>query len=179
MIYKFTALGLNIRICSMQMLIRGQIWVGSLNMNHTLSLKWNVCSSQVINIKKKVKIIYAKKVDFERLYQNKLIAPFSSLAKWLSVRLRTNPANICWSWRHLQDIFQTCLEDASSRLQRNNFTSSKTSWRRIENVLQRHLEDVLETSWRHLARRLEDVLKTYLEDVLKTLWRETKYLLEI
>ena len=150
------------------MLIRGQIWVGSLNMNHTLSLKWNVCSSQVINIKKKVKIIYAKKVDFERLYQNKLIAPFSSLAKWLSVRLRTNPANICWSWRHLQDIFQTCLEDASSRLQRNNFTSSKTSWRRIErrkiNTLKtssRCLEDI---SWRHL----EDMSWRCLEDIMET-----------
>ena len=139
-----------------------------LQMNHTLSLKWNVCSSQVINIKKKVKIIYAKKVDFERLYQNKLIAPFSSLAKWLSVRLRTNPANICWSWRHLQDIFQTCLEDASSRLQRNNFTSSKTSWRRIErrkiNTLKtssRCLEDI---SWRHL----EDMSWRCLEDIMET-----------
>ena len=59
------------------------------------------------------------------------------------------PANICWSSRHV-------LKTSSTRLQRNNFTSSKTFW-----------------------RRLEDVLKTCLEDVLKTLWRQAKYLLGI
>ena len=69
----------------------------------------------------------------------------------------------------------------------------KTSWRRLQHVfsvtilrLPRCLEDVLETSWRRLAktswRRLEDILKTscktswktkngYAEDVLKTSWR--------
>ena len=56
-----------------------------------------------------------------------------------------NPANICWSWR---------------RLQRNNFTSSKTFWRRLEDAL-KTFQDVLKTC-------LEDVLKTCLEDVLKT-----------
>ena len=48
------------------------------------------------------------------------------------------PANICWS---------------STRLQRNNFTSSKTSWTRLEDVLQRCLEDVFKTC-------LEDVFNT-------------------
>ena len=68
------------------------------------------------------------------------------------------------------------LKTSSTRLQRNNFTSSKTSWRRLEDVFEdeklfrwRRLEDVLKTY-------LQDVFKTYLEDVLKTLWRETKYL---
>ena len=100
------------------------------------------------------------------------------------------PTNIYWS---------------STRLQRNNFSSSKTSWRRLEDVLKmfckhilktswRRLEhisqDVLKTSWRGLQdvledekllrwRRLEDVLKTCLEDVLKTSWRQTKCLLGI
>ena len=71
----------------------------------------------------------------------------------------------------LQDVFKTSsrhvLKTFSTRLQRNNVSSSKTSWRRFAN-----------TSWRHLARRLEDVLKTswnkkncYSEDVLKTSWR--------
>ena len=104
----------------------------------------------------------------------------------------SNPANICWS---------------STRLQRNNFTSSKTSWRylgtRLEDVWKTsrktkncYAEDALKTSWRHVLKTywrhvmksswrpvlktyLEDVLKTYLEDDLKTLWRGTKYLLEI
>ena len=81
-------------------------------------------------------------------------------------------------------------QTSSARLQRNNFTSSKTSWdvlqRRLEHVLNtssrplaRLLEDVLKTSWKMKScyaedvfkTCLEDVLKTYLEDVFKTSWR--------
>ena len=50
-------------------------------------------------------------------------------------------------------------------LQRNNFSSSKTSSRRLENVL----EDVKLLRW----RRVEDVFKTCLEDVFKTSSRPT------
>ena len=67
----------------------------------------------------------------------------------LSVSRGIIPANICWSWRRLEDVLE------QEKLLR---------WR--------HLEDVLKTC-------LQDVLKTYLEDVLKTLWRETKFLLGI
>ena len=89
------------------------------------------------------------------------------------------PANISWSWTRLEDACKTCLDHVFmfwTRLQRNNFTSSKRSWRHLEDVLEdekvlrwRRLEDVLKAC-------LEDVLKTCLEDVLKTLWRQTKYL---
>ena len=87
------------------------------------------------------------------------------------------------------------LKTSSTRLQRKNFTSSKTSWKRVEDVLQRRFEDVLEDEKFLRWRRVEDVLKTCLKDVLKTcledvwntcledllriLWRQTKYLLEI
>ena len=69
------------------------------------------------------------------------------------------------------------LKMSSARLQRSNFSSSKTSSRRmlktyLEEVLKTCLEDVLKTC-------LEDVLKTCLEDVFKTSWRQTKCLLEI
>ena len=94
---------------------------------------------------------------------------------------------------------EAVLKTSSTRLQRNKFSSSKTSWRRVENVLRhlaRRLEDVLKrlgrrkivtlkTPWgrpenilRHLTRRLEDILKTswetkyyYAENALKTSWR--------
>ena len=66
------------------------------------------------------------------------------------------PANICWSWRRLQDM----------------------SWRRLQHVfsvtilcLPRRLEDVLKTSWKTKNCYAEDILKTCLEDVLKTSWR--------
>ena len=71
----------------------------------------------------------------------------------------TNPANICWSSRRLQDVFKT-------RLQRNKFSSSNTFWRHLANASWRRLEDVL----RYLAKRLKDVLKTSsrcLKDVLE------------
>ena len=48
-----------------------------------------------------------------------------------------NPANICWSSRHV-------LKTSSKRLQRNNFSSSKTSCRRLKDVLQSRLDNVLE-----------------------------------
>ena len=82
--------------------------------------------------------------------------------------------------RHLLVLktFPRRLQTFSTQLQRNNFTSSKTSsrknvtlkttWRRLEDMFWRRLEVVLTTC-------LRDVLKTYLEDVLKTLWREGKY----
>ena len=60
------------------------------------------------------------------------------------VLLKHFPANICWS---------------STRLQRNNFTSSKTSWRRLEGVFKTfgktkncYAEDVFKTSWRHVLK---------------------------
>ena len=64
------------------------------------------------------------------------------------------------------------LEDAlkmsSTRLQRNNFTSSKTSWR-TKNC---YAEDVLKTSWRHVLKMSwRHVLKTSRRHVLKASWR--------
>ena len=60
------------------------------------------------------------------------------------------------------------LKTFSKRLQRNNFSSFKTSWRRFESVLEdekllrsRHLQDVFKTC-------LQDVFKTCLQDVFKT-----------
>ena len=67
----------------------------------------------------------------------------------------------------LQDVFKTSsrhvLKTSSTRLQRNNFTFSKTSWRR--KIV------TLKTSWRRLEdmswRRLEDMSWRCLEDVLE------------
>ena len=63
------------------------------------------------------------------------------------------------------------LKTFSTRLQHNNFTSSKTPWRRLARTswrhLARYLEDVLEDEKFSRWKRLEDVLKTCLEDILK------------
>ena len=70
------------------------------------------------------------------------------------------PANICSS-RHV-------LKTTSTRLQRNNFTSSNDVLEDEELLRWRSLQDVLKTSWRR---------------ILKTSWRnygdKTKYLLGI
>ena len=63
----------------------------------------------------------------------------------------------------LEDVLKT----SSTRLQRNNFTSSKMSWRRLEDILQ----DVLKTFWKTKNCYAEDVLKTFWRHVLKTSWR--------
>ena len=46
------------------------------------------------------------------------------LSESSTIIFRNIPANICWSSRHV-------LKTSSTRLQRNNFSSSKTSWRHI------------------------------------------------
>ena len=60
-------------------------------------------------------------------------------------------------------VFKTCLQDMSSRrLQRNHFSSSKTSCKMSSKRLQDVLEDVkLLLHWRHV----EDVFKTCLQDI--------------
>ena len=91
------------------------------------------------------------------LFQSKLSSQYFMYTCYY-LHHSTYPANICWSWRRLEDVFNT----SSTRLQRNNFTSSKTSWRRLKDVL----EDEKLLRW----RRFEDVLKTCLEDVSKMPW---------
>ena len=76
----------------------------------------------------------------------------------------------------LQDVFKTSsrhvFKTAWRRLQRNNFSSSKTSSRRLAGCLQdifkTSCEDVLKTSWKTKICYAEDVLKTPSKHVLKT-----------
>ena len=79
------------------------------------------------------------------------------------------------------------LKTPSTRLQRNNFTSSRPLARRLQDVLEdeillryRRLQDVFKTCLEDVLKTcLEGVLGTYLEDVFKTSWRQTKCLLVI
>ena len=105
------------------------------------------------------------------------------------------PANICWSWRRLQNVFsvtifrlprrledvlQEVLKTSSRRLQDVLEDVKLLRWRRLEDVLKTCLEDVLKTCLEDVLKTcLEDVLKTYLEDVFKTSRRQTKFLLVI
>ena len=61
-------------------------------------------------------------------------------------------------------VFQDVFKTSSRRLQRNNFSSSKTSSRRLQDVLAIRLP---ETS----SRRLQDVFKITSQDVFKTFSR--------
>ena len=83
------------------------------------------------------------------------------------------PANICWSWRRLQDVFSVTtlrlprrLEDIlqdvlkTEKLLRWRHVL-KTSWRY---VLMTSWRPILKTSWRH-------VLKMSWRHILKTSWR--------
>ena len=71
------------------------------------------------------------------------------------------------------------LKTSSARLQRNNFTSSKTSckdvlktsWRRLEDLLQDVLEDQKLLRWKRLEDSWRHVLKTSWRHVLKRSWR--------
>ena len=72
----------------------------------------------------------------------------------------------------LQDVLKTSsrhvLSTSSTRLQRKNFSSSKTSWM-TKNC---YGEDVLKTSWRHVFKTSwRHILQTYWRYILKTSWR--------
>ena len=135
---------------------------------------------------------------FLSLFLQKIRRP--ALFSCKRITFNSNPANICWSSRHLEE--RHVLKASSTSLQRINFSSSKTSWDVLKtsqkNILRtpsRQLQDDLEDKKLLRWRLLEDVWKTYLEnvlktcpegvlktcleDVLKTLWRQTKCLLEI
>ena len=83
----------------------------------------------------------------------------------------------------LEDVLKTALrhvlKTSSTRLQCDNFRTSKKSWRRLAKTSWRHLasrlEDVLKKSWRTTScyvgwRGLQDVSKTYWRHVMKTSW---------
>ena len=74
-------------------------------------------------------------------------------------------------WRGLHNTFPSkhflFSKPSGRRLQRNNFSSSKTSSRRPEDVFKTYLQDAFNTSWRGIVR-LE---KCYAEDVFKTFSR--------
>ena len=59
------------------------------------------------------------------------------------------PANICWSWRRLKDVFKTCLED---------IFNMSSAWQFF--CLSRRFEDVLEDEKLLRRRRLKDALET-------------------
>ena len=91
-------------------------------------------------------------------------SPVTGRAFKAHMKDKENPANICWSWRRLQDM-------SWRRLQQVFSVTILRLPRRLEDVLQRRLEDVLEDvkllrffsvlAWRH-------VLKTSWRYVLKT-----------
>ena len=78
---------------------------------------------------------------------------------------------------------QYVLKTSSTRLQHNNFLSSKTSWRRLEDILQIRLENVFralcEMSWRRLGRRKIVTLKASWRRLQDMSWRGLEDVLEI
>ena len=95
-----------------------------------------------------------------------VLCPFLLVRDWTFLIVHTD-----WLTDWLTDwpsknllVFKT----SSTRLQGNNFSSSKTSWRRLANASWRRLQDVF-------AKRIEDVL----EDKKLLRWRRLEDLLEI
>ena len=88
----------------------------------------------------------------------------------------TNPTNICWSSRRLQDmsckrlwyVFSVTIFRLPRRLEGTSQGVLKTSWRRLEDMSWRLLED---RSWRFLENMSWRCLQTS--------WRQTKYFLEL
>ena len=104
----------------------------------------------------------------------------------------TSQQNIRWSWRRLQRYnfssskttsrhLARCLQHVFARRLEDVLEDEKLwHWRRIEDVLKTCLEDLLRKCLEDFLKTcLEDVLKTCLEDVCKTSSRQTKCFLEL
>ena len=124
--------------------------------------------------------------------------PFDNLTSKF-FKFYRRPANICWPWRRLQNVFRVTIFCLPRRLEnvlktswrrlpntswrhlgRRRIVTLNTSWRRLEDMCWRRLEDM---SWKPLEdmswRPLEDMSSRRLQDVFKTSWRQTKCLLGI
>ena len=105
------------------------------------------------------------------------LSPFAMRRKRKYVRLLKTMKCIQQTFVGLQDVLKTSsrhvLKTSSTRLQRNNFSFSKTSWK-MKNC---YSEDVFKTSWKHVLTTFwwtswRHVLKTSGRHVLKTSWRQ-------
>ena len=89
----------------------------------------------------------------------------------LSCISRSNPANICWPWKHLQYVFSVTILRLPRRLKdvlkRSCKNVLKTSWKRLEDLLQ----DVFKTSSRRLGRQKIVTLQTSWRCVQDMSWR--------
>ena len=92
--------------------------------------------------------------------------------------MSTFPPNICWSWRRLQHVFSVTI----LRLPRRLEDVLNTSWRRLAKTFWRRLEDVLKTScktsWRRLGRRKIVTLKTSWSRLEDMSWRRLEDVLK-
>ena len=90
---------------------------------------------------------------------------------WPFVRISVDHKCTQQTFVDLQDVLKT----SSARLQRNNFSSSKTSWRCLEDVFARRLEDILKTSWRRMIKTnifvWRRMSKANIIVLIKTSWR--------
>ena len=59
---------------------------------------------------------------------------------------------IVWAMKRPPSQHLLVLKTSSTRLQRNNFTSSKTSWRRLAKTSWSQKIVTLKTSWRHVLK---------------------------
>ena len=146
-----------------------------------------ICFFRIIFIFKRFTFLFFQDVhwlvlDLMRLLQH--IASIHYLFYWLDLLLLFVFYAIKRVYTQQTFVgFQDVLKTSSTRLQRNNFRSCKTSWRGLEDVFKTspktswktkkcYNEDVFKTSWRRLEdmswRCLEDISWRRLQDVSET-----------
>ena len=99
---------------------------------------------------------------------------FVSKTSWRGLQDMSSRRLQDMSSRRLQDMSSRCLQDSSRRLQRNNFSFSKTFWRRLQDVLR----DVFKTFSRRLGRRKIMTLKTCWRRLQDMSWRRPQDVLK-
>ena len=128
-----------------------QVWI---TISHVFDIAWKL--HQFFHIQNFLELLFAKNPGLSFI-----CLPMSDLP---SKHYWHNPANICWSSRRLEDVFNK---------------SSAWQFFVFQDVfLKTSCKYVLKTSGRRLAEMSQDVLKTswktencYAEDVLKISWR--------
>ena len=104
-------------------------------------------------------------VTYQKIYSREMtqqtFVGLQDVLKTSSIRLQRNIfTSSKTSWRRLEDVFKTSRKTSWRRLGRRKIVTLKTSWRRLEDMSWRCLEDM---SW----RRLEDISWRRFQDFLK------------
>ena len=87
---------------------------------------------------------------WKRIFKQLVAKLFENFLHCSIIFFTSSPANICWSWRRLQNVFSVTILRLPRHLENISQDVLKTSWRHVLKTSWRHYGDKHNTYWRYL-----------------------------